>query len=240
MSLRPRGPQISVIIPTLNEASYLPQALRSLRGAQDIETIVVDGGSDDGTAEIIEIAECENCRVLHSPPGRAKQQNAGAQAATGSHLLFLHADTRLPPHFDSAVRATLQEPGVVAGAFRLSIDAPGRPFRIIEGAVNIRSRCLQLPYGDQGIFLSSATFHELGGFRDLPIMEDFEFMRRLRRRGRIRITSLAVHTSARRWQEVGIWRTTWINQKIILGYYLGISHDRLATYYRPAADKNCR
>jgi len=115
---------ISVIIPTLNEAAYLPRTLDSLRCAENIETIVVDGGSSDGT---FEIAEREDCQVLRSPPNRAEQLNAGARSASGPILLFLHADTRLPPDFDSAVRATLDEPGVVGSAFRLRIDAPGLP-----------------------------------------------------------------------------------------------------------------
>jgi len=161
--------------------------------------------------------------------------NAGAAAASGSILLFLHADTRLPPGFDSAVRSALEEPGVVAGAFRLRIGAPGGSLRIIERAVAIRSRVLRMPYGDQGIFVRNETFHELGGFPELPVMEDFEFVRRLRRRGKIRIVSLSAITSGRRWRELGPWRTTWINQKVILGYYLGISPERLAAWYAAGA-----
>jgi rSAM/selenodomain-associated transferase 2/rSAM/selenodomain-associated transferase 1 len=220
--------QISVIIPTLNEADYLPRTLGSLLGAENLEVIVVDGGSNDGTTEI---AERKGYRALRGPPGRALQMNAGARAAHGSILLFLHADTCLPPAFDSAVLAALREPGVVGGAFRLRIDAPGLSFRLIERAVGIRSHRLQMPYGDQGIFIAKETFEELGGFPVLPIMEDFEFVRRLRRRGRIRIARLPVITSARRWQELGPWRTTWINQKVILGHYLGVSPERLAVWY---------
>lgn len=219
---------ISVIIPTLNEANYLPRTFDSLRGAEDIETIVVDGGSCDGT---LGIAKHADCRILRTPPSRAGQLNAGAQSASGSILLFLHADTRLPSDFDSAVQTTLNEPGVVGGAFRLRIDAPGRSLRLVERAVGVRSRLLQMPYGDQGIFVNKKTFHELGGIPDLPIMDDFEFVRRLRRRGEIRIASTAVLTSGRRWQQLGAWRTTWVNQKIILGYYLGISPNRLAAWY---------
>ncbi len=219
--------QISVIIPTLNEAEYLPHALGSLRDAENVEAIVVDGGSTDGTPDE---AKRRDCRVLHSPVGRALQMNAAARGASGAVLLFLHADTRLPPGFDSALLAAIQEPGVVGGAFRLHIDAPGLSLRAIERAVNIRSRLLQMPYGDQGIFVRSETFHEVGGFPALPVMEDFEFVRRLRRRGRIRIVSLPVTTSGRRWQELGPWRTTWINQKVILGYYLGVSPERLARW----------
>ena len=224
--------RISVIIPTLNEAGYLPHTLGGLGDAKNLEVIVVDGGSTDGTPEL---AQREGCPVLRSPPGRALQMNAGARAARGSILLFLHADTCLPPGFESAVLAALQQPGVMAGAFRLRIGAPGWPLRTIEQAVNIRSRVLQMPYGDQGLFLLKETFQQLGGFAMLPIMEDFEFVRRLRRRGRIRITRLPVIISGRRWRELGPWRTTWINQKIILGYYLGVSPERLAVWYAGCA-----
>ncbi|MGM0486767.1 MAG: TIGR04283 family arsenosugar biosynthesis glycosyltransferase [Planctomycetota bacterium] len=221
--------RISVIIPTLNEADYLPRTLSGLGEAEDLEVIVVDGGSNDGTTEI---AERMGRRVLHAPPGRALQMNAGARTAHGSILLFLHADTCVPPAFDSTLLAILREPGVVGGAFRLRIDAPGLPFRLIERAVQIRSHRFQMPYGDQGIFISNETFEELGGFPVLPIMEDFEFVRRLRRRGKIRIARLPVTTSGRRWQELGPWRATWINQRVILGYYLGVSLERLTRWYR--------
>jgi rSAM/selenodomain-associated transferase 2/rSAM/selenodomain-associated transferase 1 len=225
----PSTTRISAVIPTFNEAANLPQTLRSLRDAENLEIIVVDGGSNDGT---LDIAEREGCRVLRSMPGRAVQMNAGAGVASGSVLLFLHADTRLAPGFCPALRAALQEPGVVGGAFRLRIDAPGWPLRIIEQAAHVRSRALKMPYGDQGIFVRKETFQELGGFAMLPIMEDFEFIQRLRHRGRIRIVPLPASTSGRRWQQFGPWRTTWINQKIIVGYCLGISPDRLAQWYR--------
>jgi rSAM/selenodomain-associated transferase 2 len=170
--------------------------------------------------------------VFRSPPGRAEQLNAGARSATGSILLFLHADTQLPTGFDRAVRSTLSEPGAVAGAFHLRIDAPGWPMRAIERAVDIRSRLLQMPYGDQGIFVRKQLFHQLGGFPLLPIMDDYEFVRRLRQKGKIRIVHLPAITSGRRWQLLGPWRTTWINQKIILGYRLGFPPERLAAWYR--------
>ena len=220
--------RISVIIPTFNEADDLPRTLGRLRDGENLEVLVVDGGSTDGTTEI---AERNGCRVLDSPPGRALQMNSGAGAASGSILLFLHGDTCLPPGFDSTVLSVLQEPGVVAGAFGLRIGGAGLSLRIVERAVSIRSRILQMPYGDQGIFIQKKTFQELGGFARLPIMEDFEFVRRLRRRGRIRIAALPVTTSGRRWQELGPWRTTWINQKVILGYCLGVSPERLAAWY---------
>ena len=217
--------RVSVVIPALNEARHLEDVLLVLRDAKNVETIVVDGGSRDQT---VEIAEQHGCRLLRCSPGRARQMNAGAEAATGSILVFLHADTRLPAGFDTAVRTILQESSVLAGGFRLGIDAPGLLFRILEWTANLRASWLGMPYGDQALFLRKETFAGLGGFSELPIMEDFEFVKRLRRLGSIRIVPLPAITSARRWQELGIWRTTWINQKIVLGYYFGVSPQRLA------------
>ena len=234
LSVADRAARISVVIPALNQADYLSDTLGSLRDAEDVEVIVVDGGSHDGTPEI---AEREGCRLLRSPAGRALQMNAGARAASGSILLFLHADTRLPAGFDKAVRSTLGVSGVVAGAFRLRIDGVGPSLRIIEWAVGIRSGMLKLPYGDQGIFVRSDIFHSQGGFPDLPIMEDFAFVRQLRRHGRIRIARLPVITSSRRWHKLGAWRTTWINQKVMVGYYLGVSPERLAVWYSRRAEQ---
>ncbi len=228
--------RISVIVPTSNEAERLPQTLRSLKDAEDVETVVVDGGSTDGTPEM---AGQAGCLVVRTAPRRALQLNAGAQAARGSVLLFLHADTRLPAHFDEHVRRALDQPRVVAGAFRLRIDGPQFALRLIEWGANFRSRYFQMPYGDQALFLKSDTFRAIGGFPDLPIMDDFEFVRRLRGLGRIAILPSAATTSARRWQTLGPWRTTWINQKVIAGYYLGVSADRLARWYRVERDTRC-
>ena len=223
------------MIPTLNEASHLPGTLQSLASAHGIEIIVVDGGSDDGT---LEIAQRAGCRVLRAVRGRALQLNTGADAADGSLLLFLHADTRLPAGFEIAVRSALAERGVAGGAFRLRIDAPGWPLRVIERAVVLRSRLFQMPYGDQGIFVQAETFRQVGGFPSLPVMDDFEFIRQLRRRGRIKVLSLPATTSGRRWRELGPWRTTWINQKVILGYYLGVDPERLANWYGIGVDSH--
>jgi len=223
--------RISVVVPTLNEAAYLLDALRSLQGAENVETIVVDAGSHDQTQQI---ARDHDCQVLVAGGGPARQLNAGANAAVGSILLFLHADTRLPKHFADHVRRALGRPRVVAGAFPLRIDAPLRTLRMIEAAVNLRCRWLKMPYGDQAIFLPADEFYRAGGFPELPIMEDFELVRRLRRRGRIAMAPDPAVTSARRWLSVGPWRTTWINQRVVLGYYLGISPDRLARWYQDA------
>lgn len=223
--------RISVIIPTLNEAGCLPESLIALDHAENVEIIVVDGGSCDGTHDL---AVAAGVRLLRSPAGRARQMNLGAAAATGDVYLFLHADTQLPPGFEQSVRAALREPGVIGGAFRLHIDGPERSLRLIEWGTNWRSRWRHMPYGDQAMFVRAETFRQLDGFQELPIMEDFEFAQRLRRVGRIAILPEAVTTSARRWHALGPWRTTWTNQLIIGGYRLGISTQRLASWYGPA------
>ena len=222
-------PDISVIIPVLNDAEALDLALGSTQDYTGVECIVVDGGSSDESAEV---AQSRGVKVLHSPPGRARQMNAGAEVAEGRFLLFLHADTRLPEGFDGHVRRILTGSGVAAGAFQLQIDAPSARLRLIEKAANWRSRYLQMPYGDQAIFLRKELFREMGGFPDLPIMEDFQLIRRLQGEGRIVITPVAVVTSARRWKKLGALRTTLFNQMMILGFYLGFEPARLARWYR--------
>jgi rSAM/selenodomain-associated transferase 2 len=158
--------------------------------------------------------------------------NAGAAVSTGEILLFLHADTHLPTEFETLVRQALQNAGTVAGAFELRIDAQLRGLRLVERMVNVRSRFLSMPYGDQAIFLKATVFHEIGGFPDLPIMEDFELMLRLKRLGRITIVPAPVLTSGRRWQKLGVVKTTLINQLIIAGYFLGIPPAQLVRWYR--------
>jgi len=221
---------ISIIIPALNESKNLPRTLQALQTTLAVEVIVVDGGSLDGT---ISVAESWGAKVICSPvSGRAYQMNVGAAAAQGDILLFLHADTRLPRGFDRLVRQTLLQPKVIAGAFELAIDGTTPGLRLVEWGVHVRSRLCQMPYGDQAIFMPAATFRAIGGFPELPIMEDFELMRRLKRRGRIAIAPDTVLTSNRRWQKLNVCRTTLINQCVILGYLLGIPPARLADWYR--------
>ncbi|MEG3845798.1 TIGR04283 family arsenosugar biosynthesis glycosyltransferase [Microcoleus sp. herbarium19] len=221
--------KISIIIPVLNEANTIARVISTARHAENVEIIVADGGSTDGT---VEIAQDRADRAISTIPGRARQMNAGAAASTGDILLFLHADTLLPRGYDSLVRQALAKPSSAAGAFELEIDGPRLCLRLVETGVNWRSNFLQMPYGDQAIFLSSATFDKIGGFPDLPLMEDFEFVRRLKKQGRIEIVPLPVLTSARRWQQVGVLKTTIINQIVIIAYFLGVSPDRLAFWYR--------
>lgn len=222
--------KISIIIPVLNEAKNLASVLASTQPSENVEAIVVDGGSQDDT---VAIAQAWGVKVLSAPAGRAQQMNRGAAAATGQILLFLHADTRLPVGFDKLVRATLAEPGAIAGAFALRIDASLWSLRLIEIGVNWRSRYLQMPYGDQAIFLTAAVFHQIGRFPEFPMMEDFEMMRRLKRCGRIAIVEEPVLTSGRRWLQKGVCQTTLINQLAIVSYLIGISPEQIVRWYRP-------
>jgi rSAM/selenodomain-associated transferase 2/rSAM/selenodomain-associated transferase 1 len=225
-------PQISIIIPTLNEAGSIQPVLKSLQNTgveTGVEIIVVDGGSQDQT---VELAAAMGVRVLQTAAGRAIQMNAGAQVAQGESLLFLHADTQLPEEFPSLVRQTLAQPNVVAGAFDLQIDGQTTGLRWIERGVKWRSHTLQLPYGDQALFLKTETFWAVGGFAELPIMEDFELVGRLKTYGKIAIAPAAVVTSGRRWQKVGVIQTTLINQLIIAAYFLGVPIEQIARWYR--------
>jgi hypothetical protein len=163
------------------------------------------------------------------------QQNAGAAAARGRMLLFLHADTQPPEGYAEAVCKALDRPDIAGGAFRFATDRQGAVMRSIEWGTNLRSALLQLPYGDQGLFLEKRVFEAMGGFPEMPIMEDFVFMRRLRKRGRIVTLPEAVLTSARRWQELGVLRTLVVNQLMILGYIAGVPVERLARLYRGVA-----
>jgi len=218
-----------------------------------IEIIVVDGGSRDRTPAIVSnYVESYPVQLIVTSPGRAAQMNQGAKAAQGKILLFLHADSRLPKGFIELVNQVFKEspplqpdinpyikpeikPDInpyIAGAFELEItgDLPG--LRLVEKLVNCRSHLLQLPYGDQAIFLRAATFDQLGGFPTLPIMEDFQLIRQLQKLGKIAIVPAPVKTSPRRWQKLGVWQTTLINQLVILAFFLGIPPEKIANFYR--------
>jgi len=223
-------PLISIIMPVRNEAAALVAHLPELiQQARHSEIIVVDGDSYDSS---VTFAKALGVRVQQGPANRAQQMNAGAAIATGDILLFLHGDTRLPADFEAQIRQTLALEGVVAGAFELHIDGEGAGLRRVEWGVRQRSKWLGLPYGDQGLFLARSQFEALGGFADLPIMEDFELMQRVKQLGRVAIAPAAVTTSGRRWQRLGVQRTTLINQGMLLGYALGIPPAVLARWYR--------
>lgn len=221
--------KISVIIPVLNEAKTITNVLFTLQNYPELEVIVVDGGSED---ETISITESFGYKVLSSPRGRSIQMNTGAAIATGSILLFLHGDTILPANFPATIVTAIEKPGIVGGAFELAIDAKIRGIRLVEKMVNWRSRFFSLPYGDQAIFIKAEIFHKIGGFPIQAIMEDFVFIQQLRKIGKIAIIPTPVITSGRRWQQLGVVKTTLINQLMIIGYYLGISSEKLADFYR--------
>lgn len=228
----PRRGRLSVVIPTLDEAGTLAQTLASLTGVNDLEVLVADGGSTDATCEI---ARRLDAQVVTVPKGRGRQMNAGAALASGEVLLFLHADTTLPENFQEHVWSTLDR-GAVAGAFALRIRDDRAGLRWIEWGVNLRSRYLQMPYGDQGIFLRSADFYRSGGFPNWPLMEDYELCRRLRRQGRILLAPASVQTSPRRWRKLGLCRTTLRNQLCVAAFRLGVPPERLARWYASAGD----
>ncbi|MBI4962816.1 MAG: TIGR04283 family arsenosugar biosynthesis glycosyltransferase [Desulfomonile tiedjei] len=229
--------RISVIIPTLNEESSLGQCLSSINTVPDAEVLVVDGGSTDKTADV---ARSHGAKLLRGPTGRALQMNLGAMHATGETLLFLHADTQLPDGWTCHVLRELDKPGTAAGAFELRIQGrlPGLAF--IGRLANLRSKRLHVPYGDQAIFIKAELFRRIGGFKGLPVMEDFELIRRLKKFGQIRIAPAAVTTSARRWEENGVLRTTAIHQLIIIAYMLGVPPKLLARMHSPSKYSSSR
>ncbi|TAF50923.1 MAG: DUF2064 domain-containing protein [Oscillatoriales cyanobacterium] len=234
--------RISAIVPTYNEAAQIANTLKTLATADNLEIILADGGSTDETIAIARSLSlpCPLQISLTPGGGRARQCNAAVQQATGDILLFVHADTRLPVYFDVFLRGTLhgssRRTAAIAGAFELGTDSDRSGMRRIEQWANWRSRWLSLPYGDQGIFLAASTFRRVGGFPDLPIMDDYALVRRLAQQGKIVTVPLAVTTSARRWERLGLWKTTAINQAIVIAYEWGIAPDRLARWYRRQVD----
>ncbi|NOR24172.1 MAG: glycosyltransferase [Desulforhopalus sp.] len=220
---------LSIIIPTLNEEDVLNRTLTQLQHKNNCEVIVVDGGSSDTTWAL---AQKAGCKIIASPKGRGRQMNLGAAEAKGEVLLFLHADTLLPEEFPTLILDTVSRPTVAAGAFSLAIDSPSKSLAAIAYLANLRSRFLHLPYGDQALFTSRNMFKAIGGFPEMEIMEDFVFMRKIKKEGKIIILPDCATTSARRWQNMGIVRTTLINQLIVCGYSLGVAPGILARWYR--------
>ncbi len=219
---------ISIIIPTLNEEAnikLLPQNLRPRVG----EVIVVDGDSQDDT---IGAAREKGFQVFSTSSGRASQLNLGIMHSSGSILLFLHADTLLPENFGPPILNTLKHNHIAAGAFGLSIRDASATMAFVAHCANIRSRLFELPYGDQAIFIKKETCHKVGCFPSLPIMEDYVFIKKVKKLGQVHTLPLKVSTSARRWQRLGVIRTTLINQIIVLGYSMGIKPETLASLYR--------
>lgn len=218
----------SVIIPTLNEEASISRVLQDLRSLEGLEIIVSDGGSKDSTLAIAESL----ARVLRSKPGRGIQMNSGAAVASGDILLFLHADTRLPENWKESILSAMSDSRVAAGAFSLSIDSERLSHKIISSMANLRSGLTKIPYGDQGIFVRRSIFEKIGGFKEIPVMEDVDLMRRLKKMGKIVILGEKVKTSARRWEKEGVVYTTIRNWLLIILYYAGVTPERLYRYYR--------
>ena len=237
-SIPPRS--LTVVVAARNDAEMLRGLLpRLTRAAAEaapnaVEVVVADGGSTDGT---VEIARSAGVRVISTDGGRAAQLDAGAAAASGEALLFLHADTLPPDGFASAALRALADPEVTLGAFTFATDWDTATMRLLARNTRWRGRRFGMPYGDQGLFVRATTFASLGGFPSLPVMDDYEFVRRARRVGRVLVLPTVATTSARRWRAVGPWRWTALNVATTIAYRAGVSPDRLAEWRRAVVSR---
>ena len=219
---------LAIIIPMLNEEAIIVPALEKLR-AINAQLILVDGGSTDRTLSLAKQAGF--AQGLAAPPGRAQQMNFGAHYAQTDILLFLHLDCSLPAGAIEKAEKALQDPEVVGGAFSLGFSPASWGLNIIGHMANLRSRLTGVPYGDQAIFVRRSAFNKLGGFSPIPIMEDVDLCRRLKKLGRLVIIKDKVLASPRRWQKSGMLRTTWRNWFLLTLYHLGFSPERLVRFY---------
>ena len=232
----PRPVTFTVVIPTLNEAGVIESTLRAVASLGFGDIIVVDGGSSDETRTIVESAAGHlerpvSVKLLPSAPGRARQLNVGAAASTADVLLFLHADSLLPANARPAIEEALRDSGVVGGRFDVRFDRPSVWGQIISTCMNVRSRLSRISTGDQAIFVRRVIFERLGGFSEIPIMEDIDFSARLKRIGRIAAISEHVTTSFRRWERQGPLRTILLMWSLRFLYWIGVSPRRLAQFY---------
>jgi len=218
---------VSVIIPTLNEEEWIAGAVESAFAAGANEVIVVDGGSDDRTTRK---ATAAGARVLLTERMRAKQSNLGAHAASHGNLIFLHADTHLPARAAEAVDDALQRADF--GGFRIRFLEDSRGLTFAAAAINLRTRVSRCPWGDQAQFIRRETFLEVGGFKEMPLMEDYELAVRMKRRGLTTILPMTVTTSGRRFLRKGLVRTAAHNWRTVIRYRLGADVEDLARSYR--------
>jgi len=218
--------KLSVVIPTWNEGENIAATLESLPGASEI--VVADGGSVDGT---IEIARRRGARVLGCPQGRARQMNRGARETKGDVLLFLHADAVLGASALEAIEKALADPAVVGGFFRLRIRSPRVSLKLAALGSHLRARALRTPYGDQGLFLRRSVYDELGGFPDVPFLEDVALIRMLRRKGRLVPLDVTLSTGDRHWRELGVVGTALLDWAMVILYFAGVSPSTLASCY---------
>ena len=224
------APRLSIILPVLDEAGSIPATLASLAPlrAAGHQVIVADGGSSDATTTL-----CHGLvdHLVAAPRGRARQMNAGAALAQGDVLLFLHADTRLPPQADQLVAQALQA-GAGWGRFDVRISGQSRLLPLVAALMNVRSRITGIATGDQAIFVRQALFHSVGGFADQALMEDIQLCRQLRRIGRPACLRAKVITSGRRWDSRGAWRTILLMWWLRWRYWRGAAPEQLAQAYR--------
>jgi rSAM/selenodomain-associated transferase 2 len=224
--------KISVIVPTLNEENNLKKCIECIRSEGiKCEIIVSDGGSSDNTIKLA--GGYKEVKIVRTDKGRGRQMNKGASVATGEILLFLHADTVLEKGWSNAVMSLCESELYAGGVFTLKIDNPGKIFRIIEYLVKVRCYFFKLPYGDQGIIVKKCVFEKIGGFKNIPLMEDIDIVERIKMQGEIKIFDKNAVTSDRRWAAKGWVYTSVLNHLIFLLYRLGLDPHRLARlYYR--------
>ncbi len=220
---------VSVIIPTRNEEPWIAGAVASAFRAGASEVIVADGGSSDRT---IAVAEKEGARVLRCAALRARQLNEAAKIAANESLIFLHADTRLPDGAATVVNASLTTEGFLFGGFRIGFVEHDRRLRTVAAMINLRTRLTGCPWGDQAQFIRRETFQRVGGFREIPLMEDYDLALRMKREGPTVVLPYRVATSGRRFLNKGVLRTAAINWSIIIRFRLGADPDELARWYR--------
>jgi rSAM/selenodomain-associated transferase 2 len=230
-----RSPAISIVIPTYNEAAIIATTLACLRQLEPDELIVADGGSKDCTAEIA----AGQAKVLNLGSCRAEQMNAGARESSGEILIFLHADVRLGAGALKAVRRAMRNPSVVGGNFDARYEGGTLAARAFT-RINRSRRRLGIFYGDTGIFCRRTVFESLGGYKPWPILEDYDFARRLRRAGRLALLDEPIWISDRRWSHAGLLRTMWIWVWIQGLYVGGTPPTRLARYYPPVRSNESR
>lgn len=220
--------QLSIIVPTFNEATCIEATLRRLQPLRDQghEIIVADGASTDTTVALA-APLCD--RMVHAPQGRARQMNEAARFACGNHLLFLHADTRLPDQAATRIAEALgSHPW---GRFDVRLSGQHRLLRVIEAMMNLRSRLSGIATGDQAMFVRRELFETLGGFAEIALMEDIELSKRLKRHGRPACLRDKVLTSSRRWEQRGILKTVLLMWRLRLAYFLGARPEQLSRHY---------
>ena len=221
------APLVSVIVPVLDDTGAATALAGQIVADPRIEVILVDGGSDASLDCLA--GQRADLRLIRTPPGRGRQMNAGAAAASGEWLVFLHVDSTLPTGWLDTFEHL--PPEVSAGWFRFALDDSAWQARVIERGVRWRVRLFGLAYGDQGVFVRRDLFQRMGGYRELPLLEDVDFVRRLGHQGGVAEVPLPLVTSSRRWRRDGWWRRSALNLALVTLYFLGVSPDRLAGWY---------